>query len=94
MRTAQGPLGELGVTASQEQSQTQPRSTLPCDPWNETGSITRPLTHRFAVARGVAAVNLEDKAILWVPSCGRDHITVWPPPVVLVDPVVQCDEHG
>ncbi len=52
------------------------------------------LARRVALGRGVAVVDLRDEAILWVASGGRDHITVWAPPAVLVDRVVQCDEHG
>jgi len=48
----------------------------------------------LGLGRGVAAVELGDETILWVASGGRDHITVWAPPVVLLERVVHCGEHG
>ncbi len=52
------------------------------------------LARRFGLGRGVAVLDLEDEAILWVASGWRDHITVWAPAGVLLERVVQCEEHG
>jgi len=51
------------------------------------------IARRYNVGRGVAAVDLRGSPIAWARTGGRNHVTVWAPPELLLRAVVQCDEH-
>jgi hypothetical protein len=51
------------------------------------------VARRFRRGRAVAALDLRGAPIAWTRSRGRDHLTVWAPPDLLLRAVVQCDEH-
>ena len=47
----------------------------------------------YNVGRGVAEVDLRGSTIAWARTGGRGHVTVWAPPELLLQGVVQCGEH-
>jgi hypothetical protein len=51
------------------------------------------IARHFDVGRGVAEVDLRGLPVAWARTGGRDHVTVWAPPELLLRAVVQCDEH-
>ena len=51
------------------------------------------IARHFDVGRGVAEVDLRGSTIAWARTGGRDHVTVWAPPELLLRAVVQCGEH-
>lgn len=51
------------------------------------------IARHFDIGRGVAEVDLRGSPIAWARTGGRNHVTVWAPPELLLRAVVQCDEH-
>jgi len=51
------------------------------------------VARRYRRGRRVATVDLRGASVAWARTGGRDHLTVWAPPELLLRAVVQCDEH-
>ncbi len=51
------------------------------------------IARRFHVGRGIAELDLRDSVVAWARTGGRGHVTVWAPPELLLQGVVQCGEH-
>ena len=51
------------------------------------------VARRYGHGRAVATVDLRGAPVAWARTGGRGHVTVWAPPEVLLQAVLQCDEH-
>ena len=54
----------------------------------------RAQTLRFGLPEAVATLSIETPDIVWTRSDGKSHVTIWAPPSLLLERVVQCDDHG
>jgi hypothetical protein len=59
---------------------------------SQTRSVRIARTYRVGAA--IATLDIRRPAVVWSPTGGRDHITVWAPPETLLECVVQCEHHG
>lgn len=53
----------------------------------------RAAARRYRLGRAIATLDIRAAEIVWSRTGGRGHLTVWAPAAMLLDRVVQCDEH-
>jgi len=58
-----------------------------------TRERAREIARYFRRGRAIAAVDLRGSTVVWARTGRRGHVTVWAPPELLLDRVVQCAEH-
>ena len=55
-----------------------------------TPGRSRAIARRYRRGNGIATVDLSGFPIVWAKTGGRQHVTVWAPPELLLQSVVQC----
>jgi hypothetical protein len=58
-----------------------------------THSRATAVARRYRRGNAVAVLDLRNAPIGWASTGGRGHVTVWAPPELLLQAVVQCVEH-
>lgn len=51
------------------------------------------VARRFGHGHGIAALELRSTRSVWARTGARGHVTAWAPPGLLLEAVVQCEEH-
>ena len=55
-----------------------------------TPGRARAIARRYQRGKGIATLDLRHSPIAWAKTGGRQHVTVWAPPELLLESVVQC----
>ncbi len=49
---------------------------------------------RFPLPQAIATLDLSTPEVVWTRSGASTHVTVWAPAAVLLNRVIQCEDHG
>jgi hypothetical protein len=58
-----------------------------------TAERARSIARHFDHGRAIAAIDLALDGIVWCPTGRRGHVTVWAPAELLLERVIQCENH-
>ena len=59
----------------------------------KTAASARAIGRRYGHGNALAIVDLACDGVVWSPTRGPDHVTVWAPPELLLSRVLQCVDY-